>query len=141
MAKPIEIHWNGMKGVLRYLKGTIDYGIKYTDSFDVELTSYSDSDWDNNLDDWISTIGYGFGIGFGIISWSNEKQPTISLLSTEVEYKALCATTCEVVWLRRLVQDVGEEQRKDMIIKCDNESSIKLANNLVYHSRTKHVDT
>jgi hypothetical protein len=42
MEKPIESHWNAMKGVLRYLKGTLDYGIKYIDSFDVELTCYSD---------------------------------------------------------------------------------------------------
>ena len=53
----------------------------------------------------------------------------------------MCATTCEVVWLRRLLQDVGEEQRKAMIIKCDNQSSIKLENNPIYHSGTKHVDT
>jgi len=68
-------------------------------------------------------------------------QPTVFLSSTEAEYKTLCATTCEYVWLRRLLQDVGEEQRKAMIIKCDNQSLIKLANNPVYHSRTKHVDT
>jgi hypothetical protein len=63
------------------------------------------------------------------------------LSPTEAEYKSFCATTCEVVWLRRILQDVGEEKKKAMIIKCDNQSSIKLENNLVYHSRTKHVDT
>jgi hypothetical protein len=62
------------------------------------------------------------------------------LSSTEAEYKALCATTCEVVWLRRLLRDVGEEQRKATMIKCDNQSSIKLENNPIYHARTKHVD-
>jgi hypothetical protein len=49
MAKPHESHWNATKAVLRYLKGTLDYGIKYTDASDVELTGYSDSDWDGNL--------------------------------------------------------------------------------------------
>jgi hypothetical protein len=44
MVKYLEIHWNAMKGVLGYLKGTIDYGIKYIDSFDVELTGYSYSE-------------------------------------------------------------------------------------------------
>jgi hypothetical protein len=63
------------------------------------------------------------------------------LSSTEEKYKSLCAATCEVVWLRRLLQDVGEEQRKAMIIKCDNQSSLKLENNPVYHSITRHVDT
>ena len=51
MVKPLESHWNAAKAVLRYLKGTLDYGIKYTDTSDVELTGYSDSDWAGNLDD------------------------------------------------------------------------------------------
>jgi hypothetical protein len=120
MEKPLEVHWNAMKRVLKYLKGTLDYGIKYTDSFDVELIGYSDSDWASNLDDQRSTTGYSFDIGFRIVSWSSKKQPTVSLSYTEEEYKVLRATSCEVVWLRKLLQDVGEEQKKDTIIKCDN---------------------
>jgi len=73
------------------------------------LTGYSDSDWAGNLDDRRSTTGYAFSIGSEVVSWSSKKQPTVSLSSTEAEYKALCAATCEVVWLRRLLQDVGEE--------------------------------
>jgi hypothetical protein len=52
----------------------------------------------------------------------------------------LCATTFEVVWLRRILEDVGEEQKEPIMIKCDNQSSIKLANNPIFHARTKHVD-
>ena len=141
MEKPLEIHWNAAKGVLRYLKGTLDYGIKYTNSFDVEMMGYSDSDWAGNPDYQRSTIGYDFGIRSGIVSWSSKKKHIVYFSSTEEEYKSLCKTTCEVVWLRRLLQDVGEEQKKVTIIKCDNQSSIKLANNSVCNSRTKHVDT
>jgi len=74
------------------------------------------------------------------VSWSSKKNPTLSLSSIEVEYKNLCAKTCEVVWLRIVLQDVGEKQKKAKMIRCDNESSIKLKNNSVYHARTKHVD-
>ena len=83
MEKPLEIHWNATKEVLRYLKGTLDYGIKYTDASDVELTGYSDSNWADNMDDRRSTTGYAFGIGFGIVSWSSKKFPTVSLCSTK----------------------------------------------------------
>ena len=103
MEKPHESHWNAAKAVLGYLKGTLDYGIKYTDASDVELTGYSDSDWAGNLDDRRSTTRYAFSIGSEVVSWSSKKQPTVSLSSTEAEYKALCAATCEVVWLRRLL--------------------------------------
>ena len=51
MAKPQESHWNAAKTVLRYLRGTLDFGIKYTDASVVELTGYSDSDWAGNPDD------------------------------------------------------------------------------------------
>jgi hypothetical protein len=64
----------------------------------------------------------------------------LSLSSTKAEYKALCAATCEVVWLRRFLQYVGEEQKEPTMIECDNQSSIKLVNNYIYHARTKHVD-
>jgi hypothetical protein len=111
------------KGSTRCLKGTIDYGIKYTDASDVELTGYSDSDWADNLDDRRSTTGYAFSIEFGVVSWSSKKHPTISLSSTEEEYKALCAATCEVVWLRRLLQDVGEKRKEPMMIRCDKNNA------------------
>ena len=100
MAKPHESHWNAAKAILRYLKGTLDYGIKYIDASNVELIGYSDSDWVGNMDDRRSTTRYAFSIGSRVVSWSSKKQPTISLSSIEVEYKALRATTCEVVWLR-----------------------------------------
>jgi hypothetical protein len=104
------------------------------------LRGYSDSDWAGNPDDRISTTGYAFGIGSGVVSWSSKKQPTVSLSSTEPEYKDLWATTCEVVWLTKLLQDVGEEQKEPTMIKCDNQSSIKPENNLIFHATTKHVD-
>jgi len=92
------------------------------------------------MDDRRSTTGYAFNIGSRVVSWSSKKKPIVSFSSTKAEYKALFAATSEVVWLRRLLQDVGEEQKEPTMIKCDNQSSIKLANNPIYHARTKHVD-
>jgi hypothetical protein len=140
MAKPREIHWNVEKAILKYLKGTLDYGIKYTDASDVELTGYSDYDWAGNPNDRRSTTRYVFGIGSRVVSWSSKKQPTISLSSIEVEYKVLCATTCEAIWLRRFLQYVGKERKEPTMIKCDNQSSINIAKNLIFHEMTKHVE-
>lgn len=110
MSKPLESHWNAAKNVLRYLQGTVDYGIIYTDSSDVRLTGFVDSDWAGNVDDHISITCYAFSLGSGVITWSSKKQNIVSLSSTEAEYQAMCAATCEAVWLQRLLQDVGEEQ-------------------------------
>lgn len=140
MSKPLEIHWNVAKCILRYLQGTVDYGIIYTDSSNVRLTGFTDSDWAGNVDDCRSIIGYAFSIGSRVITWRIKKQNRISLSSAEAEYQAMYAMTCEAVWLRRLLQDVGEEQKDATTIRCDNQSSIKLANNLVFHKNTKHID-
>ena len=68
--------------VLRYLKGTVNYGLLYIDVFDVQLAGYSDSDWAGNPNDRKSTSGYAFNIGLGVISWSSKKQTIVSLSST-----------------------------------------------------------
>jgi len=140
MAKPSGNHWNAAKKVLRYLKGTVNLGIMYTDESDVVLTGFSDSDWAGNPDDRRSTSGYAFHIGSGVVSWSSKKQPTVSLSSTESEYKALTNATCEAIWLRRILADLEEAQSGSTCINCDNQSAIKLAHNPVYHARTKHVE-
>jgi hypothetical protein len=75
------------------------------------------------------------------MSRRNKKQPTISLSSTEAEYKSLCSATCKKFWWMKTLEDVGKENKVSTIIKCDNPSSIKLANNLMYHARSKHIKT
>lgn len=141
MSKPLESHWIAAKSVLRYLCGTVNYGILYTDVSDVTLAGFSDSDWAGNLDDRKSITGYAFNIGSGVIAWSSKKQSTVALSSCEGEYQVLCAATCEVIWLRRLLSDTGKEQKNSTSIKSDNQSTIKLARNPVFHKNTKHIDT
>jgi len=97
MSKPLESHWNAVKNVLRYLQGTVDYGIIYTDSSDVRLAGFADSDWAGNVDDRRSITGYAFSLGSGVITWSSEKQNTVSLSLAEEEYQAMCVATCEAV--------------------------------------------
>eukprot|EP00253_Pinus_taeda_P030305 PITA_30305 len=94
-----------------------------------------------NLDDRRYITGYAFSVGSRVISWSSRKQSTVSLSSTKAGYQVACAMTCESIWLRRLPHDAREENKEVIVIKCDNQSSIKLANNPVFHKNTKHIDT
>eukprot|EP00253_Pinus_taeda_P003314 PITA_03314 len=102
---------------------------------------YTDFDWAGNLDDIRSITCYAFSIGFEVISWCSKKQHTVALSSAKAEYQAMCAAACEVVWLCKLLQDAGEEQIEATVINCDNQHSIKLAYNPVFHKNTKHIDT
>lgn len=76
---PHENHWVVAKGVIRYLQGTLDFGNLYSDSFDVRLEIFIDSDSVGNLDDQRSIMGYTFSIVFGVITQCSKKQHTIAL--------------------------------------------------------------
>lgn len=141
MSKPLENHWVATKGVLRYLQRTLEFGIVYNDSCDVRLAGFLDSHWVGSVDDKQSITGYAFNIGSSVIAWRNKKQNTVPLSSAQAEYQAMCAATCEAVWLRRLLLDAGEEYKVATMIKCDNDSSIKLVNNPIFHKNIKHTDT
>jgi len=81
-----------------------------------------------------------FFFGSGVVSWSNKKQPTVALSSTEAEYKSVAIATCEVIWLQKLFSDLGQLADALVVIYCDNINNILLANNPVYHARTKHIE-
>jgi hypothetical protein len=81
-----------------------------------------------------------FSFGSGAISWSSKKQPIVALLSTEAEYRIAAIVGCEIIWLQKLLSDLGQSVDAHVVIYCDNISSILFANNPIYHARTKHIE-
>jgi len=81
-----------------------------------------------------------FSFKSGVVSWSSKKQPTIALLSMEAEYRGVVIVACEVVWLQKLLLDLGQLVDAPVVIYCDNISNILLVNNSIYHVRTKHIE-
>ena len=141
MSRPSKEHWIGVKRVLRYLKGTLMYGLKfYAHEQEPELFGYSDADWAGDVDTRRSTSGYVFQIGSSTISWSSKKQSTVAKSSTEAEYVALSSATQEAIWLRSLMGDLGRQLDGPTIIYEDNQGAIELAKKAKYHNRTKHID-
>ena len=107
---------------------------------DGALTGYSDADWAGDLDDRHSTSGNLFIMAGATISWTSKKQATVALSTAEAEYIALNTATQEAIWLQRLLADLSDIQYKPTIIMGDNQGSIAIARNPVFHSRTKHID-
>lgn len=132
-------HWGAVKRVLRYIKGTTEYRLKYGSSNDDALIGFSDSDWAADLDERRSTTGYVFTLYGGAISWMCKRQPTVALSSTEAEYMATVATIQEAVWLKLLHNQMFEGWPVTRIM-CDNKGAIMTLNNNSYSSRTKHID-
>ncbi|KAL0393106.1 UNVERIFIED_CONTAM: Retrovirus-related Pol polyprotein from transposon RE2 [Sesamum radiatum] len=89
-----------------------------------------DSDWAGSVDD-ISTSGYTFSLGSGIFSWASKKQATVAQSSAEAEYIAAAATSNQAIWLRRILEDIGEKQEEPTTIYCDNKSAIAITKNPV----------
>ena len=94
------------KHILRYLRGTVDYGLKYEANQKINLEGYVDSDWAGIAIDRKSTLGRCFSVGLGVSSWFRKKQSCVALSTTEAEYVAACSASCEVVWLRKILSDL-----------------------------------
>ncbi|PKU60283.1 Retrovirus-related Pol polyprotein from transposon TNT 1-94 [Dendrobium catenatum] len=139
MHLPCNYHFNSLKRLLRYIQGTTHVGIPLHKA-DLKLYGYADADWANDSTDRKSISGYCNMLGKSIISWQVKKQQTVARSSTEAEYRALAAEASEVLWLRRLLVDFHLPSTAPTTIFCDNTSAIALANNPVYHARTKHID-
>ena len=99
-------HLTAVKRIFRYLKGTINLGLKYERSDDSSLIGFSDADWAGDMDNRHSTTGNLFVMSGGAISWLSRKQTVVALSTTEAEYVALSTATQEAVWLRRLLSDI-----------------------------------
>ena len=89
--------------MIRYLKGTLDYGLRYVTDHEFRLYGYSDSDWADNILDRKSTSTYCFSLGSSMDSWSNMKKLCVALSMTKAKYVVACETSREVVWLRKFL--------------------------------------
>eukprot|EP01018_Ginkgo_biloba_P032776 Gb_22530 [translate_table: standard] len=140
MADPKIEHWKTTKRILIYIRGTTDYGLQYKRIENFRLIGYTDADRVGDIDDRKSTSSFNFSLGAAAIAWRTKKQPTVSLSTAEAEYKAATTTTYEAVWLRRILQNLHEEQEGPTEFFCDNQSTIQMTKNLVLHGRTKHIE-
>lgn len=140
MHDPRQPHFQALRRILRYVKGTLAQGLQLIKGNITRLTAYSDLDWGGCLDTRRSTSGYCVYLGPNLISWSSKRQPTISRSSSEAEYKGVANTVAELSWLRNLMLELQCLILNASIVYCDNISSVYLATNPVKHQRTKHIE-
>ena len=112
--------------------------ITVNDSF--SLTGFSDADWAGDVNTRRSTSGYVFQLGSSSITWSSRRQDTVAKSSTEAEYVSLSSATQEVIWLHRLLKNLGISVLFPTTIYEDNQGAIDISRNPKHHDRTKHID-
>ncbi|XP_071695911.1 uncharacterized mitochondrial protein AtMg00810-like [Rutidosis leptorrhynchoides] len=129
MHAPREGHMGALKRILRYIHGTINFGLHMTCSTSHSLISYTDADWAGCPDTRRSTSGYCVYFGDNLISWSSKRQPNLSRSSAEAEYRGVANVVSESCWLRNLLLELHRPIHKATIVYCDNVSAIFLSSN------------
>lgn len=140
MEKPSQMHANAVKRILKYVKGTLNFGIYYESNCDFGLRGYSDADYAGDVDNRRSTLGYAFLYGSCLISWCSAKQRSVTLSTTESEYVAAAEAMKELIWLKRLLKEIAPEDDRWPQFYMDCQSAIKLVKNPEFHKRTKHIE-
>jgi hypothetical protein len=114
------------------------YRITYSPSPPLGALSYSDADWAGCKINRKSTSGTCQFLGRSMVSWASKKQNFVALSTTEAEYIAAGHCCAQLLWMRQTLRDYGYKLTKVPLL-CDNESAIRMADNPVEHSRTKHT--
>ncbi|XP_039133273.1 secreted RxLR effector protein 161-like [Dioscorea cayenensis subsp. rotundata] len=104
---PSNVHFTIAKRVVRYIAGTRNYGLWYSQGDGGKLEAYSDSNWGGSISDCKSSSGVLLGLGSSVVSWNSKKQEIVALSTIEAEYIAATSATCQIVWFRRVLQECG----------------------------------
>ena len=101
-------HWNGVKWLLRYVRGSLGVGLKFGVSKEgASITCYVDLDYAGDLDKKRSTISYIFTLFGGSVNWKSQLQSIVALSTAEVEYITTTKAMKETLWLQGLVKELG----------------------------------
>jgi histone deacetylase 1/2 len=144
MAHPLESHWEAVKRILRYLKGSVNHGLLIqpaTQGPPYSLRAYSDADWATDQDGRRSVSGSCIYLGPNLIVWSSKKQQLVARSSREAEYRSMANTAAELLWIQSLLGELKVQFLVPTLL-CDNLSAVALTHNPILHSRTrtKHID-
>ncbi|CAM8942212.1 unnamed protein product [Rhodiola kirilowii] len=140
MSTPTQDHLTAALKVLRYLKGAPAQGILYPSGQSLQLRAYCDVDWASCPITRKSTSGYAVLLRGSLISWKTKKQAVVSRSSAEAEYRAMAHVCCELTCLHRLLIDLQVHIPTPISLYCDNNATMHIAKNPIFHERTKHVE-
>ncbi|KAK3027433.1 hypothetical protein RJ639_042073 [Escallonia herrerae] len=138
MSEPIVQHWAALEQILCYLKGAPGLGLLYSNHGHSCIKCFSNTDWAGSKLDRKSIMGYCVFVGGNLVSWKSKKQSFVSWSNAKSGYRAMAQSTCEVMWIYHLLDEISLKPPLPAKLWCDNQAALHIASNLVYHERTKH---
>jgi hypothetical protein len=137
---PNHEHWAAIIRLMKYLRGTMNYGILYS-GFPTVLEGYSDANWISDSDEIKSTSGYIFILGGGVVSWKSSKQSLIARSTMESEFIALDLAGYEADWLRNFLIEIplGIKPTPSISMHCDCQAAISIAKNKSFNGKNRHI--
>ncbi|KAL5573878.1 hypothetical protein UlMin_023475 [Ulmus minor] len=156
LVQPRAPHMLAAQRVLQYIKSSPGLGLFYPFRIAVQLKAYaeaelpglsaaqfkmfSDADWASCFDTRQSISGFCVFLGESLISWKSKKKATVSRSSAEAEYCSMANVTCELTWLFSLLKEFGIDHTNPALLYCDNQTTLHIAANLIFHECTKHIE-
>ena len=134
------MHWKAVIQILMYLKGNSKLALVLGGANPLTLHAYSDADWAGDTDRRRSRTGYCIFLGSSLIVWCSKLQLSTALSTMEAEYMALSATCQDVIWLRKLISEMGHRQNQATTVYEDNTSCMAVASSESYHPGIRHID-
>jgi hypothetical protein len=137
MNSPGKEHWEEVKWILMYLRGTATHALCFGGP-DTVLHGYVDSDMAGDKYSRRSTTMYVFIVGGTIVSWISKLQNVVALSTTEEKYFDITKASKEMNWLQRFMEELGKKQENNRLY-CDSDNAIHLAKNRAFHLKTKNI--
>ncbi|KAM0012264.1 putative RNA-directed DNA polymerase [Helianthus debilis subsp. tardiflorus] len=131
MHQPQIAHMEAVCRIMRYLKGTIGHGVLFKSNGHLKIQGYTDADWAGDKGDRRSTSGYFTLVGGNLVTWRSKKQKVVALSSAEAEFRGIARGLTEILWIRKLLTEVGFPPTEPTRIMCDNKAAIQISENPV----------
>jgi len=126
---PGKAHWNMLKHVLGYIKGTLNYAIRYHAGAILDLVGYVDSDFAGYKNTRCSTEGNIFVVAGGPVSWETKRQDMVALSTVKAEFMVFSRATTQALWLLKYFEEIGLSMTQPVTIHADNNGAIALSTN------------
>ncbi|GJT89743.1 ribonuclease H-like domain-containing protein [Tanacetum coccineum] len=140
MHDPREPHFAALTRILRYVWGTLDFGLHLYVSATTSLIGYTNTDWAGGPSTHMYTSGDCVFLGDNLLSWSSKRQHTIFCSNSEAEYRGVANIVAKTLWLCNLLRELHSPQSTATLVYYDNVSVVYMSTNPVQHQRMKHIE-